>query len=49
MKAVDALRVKVRDSGGELHVVKNTLMNKAMVNAGIESKTLTGTCLFGLQ
>jgi large subunit ribosomal protein L10 len=47
MKAIDTLRVKVRDAGGELHVVKNTLMNNAMVNAGIDSKTLAGTCLFG--
>jgi large subunit ribosomal protein L10 len=47
MKTIDTLRAKVRDAGGELHVVKNTLMNKALVNSGIESKTLVGTCLFG--
>lgn len=47
MKAVDTLRAKVRNAGGELHVVKNTLMNKALSNSGIESKTLVGTCLFG--
>jgi large subunit ribosomal protein L10 len=47
MKAIDTLRAKVHDAGGEVHVVKNTLMNKALGNAGIESKTLAGTCLFG--
>ena len=47
MKSVDTLRSKVHDAGGELHVIKNTLMEKALKNAGIESKTLVGTCLFG--
>jgi len=47
MKSVDKLRSKVHDAGGELHVIKNTLMEKALKNAGIESKTLVGTCLFG--
>ncbi|HVP21027.1 MAG TPA: 50S ribosomal protein L10 [Anaerolineaceae bacterium] len=47
MKEVDTLRGKVRDAGGELHVVKNTLMELALENSGIESKTLVGTCLFG--
>jgi large subunit ribosomal protein L10 len=47
MKEVDTLRGKVRDAGGELHVVKNTLMGLALKNAGIESKDLVGTCLFG--
>jgi large subunit ribosomal protein L10 len=47
MKEVDTLRSKVRDAGGELHVVKNTLIELALKNAGIETKTLVGTCLFG--
>ena len=47
MKAVDTLRVKARDAGAEMHVVKNTLMEKALVNVGITSKELAGTCLFG--
>ena len=47
MKSVGMLRSKVHDAGGELHVVKNSLMEKALKNAGIESKTLVGTCLFG--
>ncbi len=47
MKEVDTLRAKVRETGGELHVVKNTLMGIALKNAGIESKDLVGTSLFG--
>ncbi len=47
MKDVDTLRAKVRDAGGQLHVVKNTLMGIALKNAGIQSKTLQGTCLCG--
>ncbi len=47
MKEVDTLRAKVREAGGELHVVKNTLMGIALKNAGIESKNLVGTSLFG--
>jgi len=47
MKEVDTLRAKARDAGGELHVVKNTLMEIALKDAGIESKNLVGTCLFG--
>ena len=30
MKDIDALRAKVREAGGELHVVKNTLMRLAL-------------------
>ena len=37
MRNIDTLRVKVRDAGGEIHVVKNTLMYKAMQNAGYQS------------
>jgi large subunit ribosomal protein L10 len=47
MKEVDMLRAKVRETGGELHVVKNTLMGIALKNSGIESKDLIGTSLFG--
>ena len=35
MKDVDALRAKVRDAGGEFHVVKNTLAVIALKEAGI--------------
>jgi hypothetical protein len=36
MKDIDALRSDARDLGGELHVVKNTLMNIALKNSGFE-------------
>jgi large subunit ribosomal protein L10 len=47
MKAVDALRAKVRDAGGSLHVVKNTMMQMALSKAGIHSKELESSLLFG--
>ncbi|HMN12180.1 MAG TPA: 50S ribosomal protein L10, partial [Bellilinea sp.] len=34
MKEIDTLRAKVRDAGGEMHVIKNTLMKLAMEKAG---------------
>ena len=46
-KEVDTLRGKVRDAGGELHVVKNTLMNLALEHSGFKSERLVGTCLAG--
>ncbi len=36
MKDIDALRSEARELGGELHVVKNTLMNLALKNCGFE-------------
>jgi large subunit ribosomal protein L10 len=36
MKVMDALRAKIRESGGEFHVVKNTLVRRAFANSGIE-------------
>jgi large subunit ribosomal protein L10 len=48
VKDIDNLRNKLRDVGGEVHVVKNTLMLKAMAEAGIQVKgTLEGSLLFG--
>ena len=38
MKEIDTLRAKVREAGGELHVVKNTLMKLALDEMGV-SKT----------
>jgi large subunit ribosomal protein L10 len=35
MKEMDALRGKIREAGGEFHVVKNTLMKLAFQNADI--------------
>lgn len=45
MKEVDSLRGKVRDAGGQLHVVKNTLMSMVLDQAKIQHKTLEGTSL----
>jgi len=49
MKAVDNLRAKARENGSEVHVVKNTLFNIAMKNAGIElgSDLMEGSTLIG--
>ncbi|MHC1782900.1 MAG: 50S ribosomal protein L10 [Anaerolineaceae bacterium] len=48
MKDIDALRAKVRDAGGEVHVCKNTLFSMAMKNAGFpETTLLEGTSLVG--
>ncbi len=40
MKDIDALRSEARELGGELHVVKNTLMNLALKNVGYEDAGL---------
>ncbi len=37
MKDIDVLRAEAREIGGEFHVVKNTLMNLALANAGFEN------------
>jgi len=47
MKEVDVLRNKVRDAGGQLHVVKNTLMGIALEHNGVRHTTLAGTSLMG--
>ena len=36
MKAMDELRAKIRDAGGEFHVVKNSLLKLACENAEME-------------
>lgn len=36
MKSLDALRAKIRDSGGEFHVVKNTLVRRAFADNGMD-------------
>ena len=36
MKEMDELRGKVREAGGEFHIVKNTLGRKSLQQAGIE-------------
>ncbi len=40
MKDIDALRAEAREIGGELHVVKNTLMKIALKNCGYEDSNL---------
>lgn len=48
MKDIDAFRAKVRETGSEAHVVKNTLMQLAMTNAGYKDvKKAEGTLLVG--
>jgi large subunit ribosomal protein L10 len=36
MKDLDAIRSKIRESGGEFHVVKNTLARRAFSDSGME-------------
>ncbi len=38
MKDIDALRAKARETGAELHVVKNTLMKLALDQVGVTNK-----------
>ena len=49
MKDLDDLRAKVREAGGEFHIVKNTLTKIALSNADMEfqDETLTGTTAIG--
>jgi large subunit ribosomal protein L10 len=35
MKDIDALRAKVRENGGEFHIIKNTLAKRAFEQAGV--------------
>jgi large subunit ribosomal protein L10 len=36
MKDLDGIRAKVRESGGEFHIIKNTLARRAFANSGME-------------
>jgi large subunit ribosomal protein L10 len=36
MKDLDAIRSKIRESGGEFHVVKNTLARRAFADSGMD-------------
>jgi len=36
MKDLDNIRAKIRESGGEFHIVKNTLVRRAFANSGLE-------------
>lgn len=49
MKGIDAIRNKTREAGGELHVVKNTLMKKVLKEQGIpvDEALLEGSSAIG--
>jgi large subunit ribosomal protein L10 len=49
MKGIDAIRSKIREAGGELHVVKNTLMRSVFQGKGlsVEGKLLEGSSAIG--
>ena len=36
MKDLDNIRAKIRESGGEFHIVKNTLVRRAFADSGME-------------
>jgi len=36
MKSIDAIRAKIRETGGEFHIVKNTLVRRVFEAQGIE-------------
>jgi large subunit ribosomal protein L10 len=36
MKSLDAIRAKIRESGGEFHVVKNTLVRRVFAESGMD-------------
>jgi len=36
MKDLDGIRAKVRESGGEFHILKNTLARRAFANSGMD-------------
>ncbi len=47
MKDIDALRVKVRDTGRRANVVKNTILELAVKQCNFKSEELSGTTLAG--
>ena len=36
MKSIDAIRAKIRETGGEFHIVKNTLARRVFAEQGME-------------
>ena len=36
MKAIDAIRAKIRETGGEFHIVKNTLVRRVFAEIGMQ-------------
>lgn len=47
MPEIDALRAKVRETGCKVHIVKNTLMDRVLTEAGYQAPKLAGTSLCG--
>jgi large subunit ribosomal protein L10 len=47
MKDVDALRARIREAGSKTHIIKNTLMDLALTEAGYKTTKLAGTSLCG--
>jgi len=53
MKQVDAIRAKIRDTGGEFHILKNTLAQRAFQELGVSipeglfEKSTAATFVFG--
>ncbi len=47
MKVIDGIRAKVREAGGESHVVKNTLMQKVLSENDFGKMDLASTNLVG--
>jgi len=49
VKDIDGLRAKVRDAGGEIHIIKNTILARAFADTGIvtDQKHLEGTTAVG--
>lgn len=48
VKEIETLRAKAREAGGELHVVKNTLITRSINEAGLpKSEAFEGTSLVG--
>jgi Ribosomal protein L10 len=48
MKDIDAFRAKVRETGGEAHLVKNTLFNRTLAEKGFpKTEMFEGTSLVG--
>ncbi len=47
MKTIDGIRAKIREAGGETHVVKNTLMTKVLEQEDFASVDLSNTSLVG--
>ena len=50
MKDIDTLRARVREAGGEVHIVKNTLLERAITAAGMDqpaAETLEGSTAVG--